>query len=159
MPLQCQPVSVATPKLTTGFTTMIWRSRRRKSDRLQIKIVPANCLQVTLHSVQYGGQWSARQLRLTSPFAPLICTLFTYVVGVSTRMRRAPWQHVLAVGETAPAFPATIPFHNCPITNHGSISRPLVVIHASPNVECATLLRVLKTAASHSFIENSLQTT
>ena len=80
-------------------------------------------------------------------------------VGTSTRMRRAPRQHVLAVGETAPAFPATMPLNNCLITNHGSLLRPLAAIDESPNVERATLLRVLKTAASHSLIENSLQTT
>ena len=36
-------------------------------------------------------------------------------------MRRTPWQHVLAVGETAPAFPTTIPFHNRSVTNYTSI--------------------------------------
>ena len=36
-------------------------------------------------------------------------------------MRRAPWQHVLVVGETAPAFPMTIPFHNRLVTNYNSI--------------------------------------
>ena len=43
------------------------------------------------------------------------------MAGVLTRMRRAPWQHVLAVGETAPAFPTMIPFHNCLVTNYGFI--------------------------------------
>ena len=56
-----------------------------------------------------------------SPFAPLNCAPLTHAVGASTRMRRALWQHVLAVGETAPDFPTTIPFYNCSVTNYGSI--------------------------------------
>ena len=121
--------------------------------------VPLNCLQVTPRSAQYNGQKGARQLRLMSPFAPLTCAQFTHAVGASTRMCRVPRQHVLAVVETAPAFPTTMPLHNRPVTNHGSLPRPLAVIHVSPNVECATLFCVLKTAVLHSFVENSLQTT
>ena len=85
--------------------------------------------------------------------------LLTHAVGASTRMRRTPRQHVLAVGETAPAFPTMLPLRSCPITDHDSNLRPLVVIQASPNVERATQLRVLKTAVLHSLVEDSLQTT
>ena len=120
---------------------------------------PLHCLQITPRSARYNGQKGAHQLRLTSPFTPLTCAQFTHAVGASTRMRRAPWQHVLAVGETAPAFPTMIPLHSCPITDHNSNLRPLAIIHASPNVECATQLRVLKTAVLHSLVEDSLQTT
>ena len=120
---------------------------------------PLNCLQITPRSARYNGQKGARQLRLTSPFAPLTCAQFTHAVGASTRMRRTPRQHVLAEGETAPAFPTTMLLYNRPITNHGSLPRPLAVIHASPNVERAALFRVLKTVVLHSFIENPLQTT
>ena len=122
------------------------------------KKVHLNCLQISPRSAQYNGQMRARQLCLTSPNAPLTCAQFTHAVGASTRMRRVPRQHVLAVGKTAPAFPVTMPLYNCPITDHSSLPRPLAVIHASPNIERATELRVLKTADSHSFIEDSLQT-
>ena len=110
------------------------------------KKVHLNCLQISPRNAQYNGQKGAHQLHLTSPFAPLNCAQFTHAVGASTRMRRAPRQHILAVGETAPAFPARMPLYNRPITNHGSLPRPLAAIHASPNVESATLHRVLKTA-------------
>ena len=43
------------------------------------------------------------------------------MAGASTRMHRVPWQHVLAVGEIAPPFTMTIPFHNYLVTNYGSI--------------------------------------
>ena len=99
---------------------------------------PLNCLQVTPRSARYNGQKGARQLCLTSPFAPLTCAQLTHAVGASMRMRRAPWPHILAVGETAPAFPATMPLYNCPITKHGSLPRPLAAIHALPNVERTT---------------------
>ena len=102
------------------------------------KKVHLNCLQISPCSAQYNGQKGARQPRLTSPNAPLTCVQFTHVVGALTRMRRAPRQHVLVVGETAPTFPAMIPLRSCPIMDHDSNLRPLAVIHASPNVECAT---------------------
>ena len=123
------------------------------------KKVHLNCLQISPRSAQYNGQLGARQPRLTSPNAPLTCAQLTQAVGTSTRMRRAPRQHVLAVGETAPAFPAMIPLRSCPITDPNSNRRPLAIIHASPNVERATRLCVLKTAGLHSLVEDSLQTT
>ena len=102
------------------------------------KKVHLNCLQISPRSAQYNGQMGARQLRLTSPNAPLTCAQLTHAVGASTRMCRTPRQHILAVGETAPAFPAMIPLRSCPIKDHDSNLRPLAVIHASPNVERAT---------------------
>ena len=51
----------------------------------------------------------------------LTCAPLTHAAGASTQTRRAPWQHVLAVCETAPAFPTMTPLHNCPVMNYGSI--------------------------------------
>ena len=119
-------------------------SEKERPDRFtHSKKVHLNCLQISPCSAQYNGVLGARQPRLTSPNAPLTCAQLTQAVGTSTRMRRAPRQHVLAVGETAPAFPATIPLCKCPITDRSSFPRPLAMIHASPNVEHVTMLCVL----------------
>ena len=69
------------------------------------KKVHLNGLQISPRSAQYNGQKGVHQPRLTSPNAPLTYAQFTHAVGVSTRMRRVPRQHVLAVGENCPRFP------------------------------------------------------
>ena len=77
------------------------------------KKVHLNLLQISPRSAQYNGQKGARQPRLTSPLLRKTAR-FLHAVGASTRMRRAPRQHALAVGETAPAFPTATPLHNLP---------------------------------------------
>ena len=81
------------------------------------KKVHLNLLQISPRSAQYNGQKDARQPRLTSPSLRKTAR-FLHAVGASTRMHRAPKQHALVVGETAPAFPTAIPLHN--LFNNGS---------------------------------------
>ena len=77
------------------------------------KKVHLNCLEISPRSAQYNGQKGTRQPRLTSPSLRKTAR-FLHAVDASTRMRRVPRQHALAVGETAPAFPTATPLHKLP---------------------------------------------
>ena len=84
------------------------------------KKVHLNHLQISPRSVKYNGQKGTRQPRLTSLLLRKTAR-FLHAVDASTRMRRAPRQHALAVGETAPDFPTATTLHNLP--SNGSQTR------------------------------------